>query len=147
MWLRISYLKVCMISLNIICRKSVLFLIFLPALLLGQSRDNSPFSRFGFGDIQDDNFIYSRNMGGLGAAIYNPYEINIVNPASINYLSAAAFDIGFTGDYNSLTDQNGQNASFWAGNLSYISLAFPLKNTLNDLLCLLYTSPSPRDRG
>lgn len=111
-----------------------MFLIFLPALLLGQSRDNSPFSRFGFGDIQDDNFIYSRNMGGLGAAIYNPYEINIVNPASINYLSAAAFDIGFTGDYNSLTDQNGQNASFWAGNLSYISLAFPLKNTLNDLL-------------
>ena len=123
-----------MISSNTIYRYAVLFIFLLPALLTAQSRDNSPYSRFGLGDIQDDNFIHSRLMGGLGAATYNPYEINIVNPASINYLTAAAFDVGFTADLNSLSDGSGQTASFWAGNLSYISLAFPLKNTLNDIL-------------
>ena len=73
---------------------AVLVLLILPSIIWGQAQDNSPYSRFGIGDISDNNFYYSRFMGGLGASFTSPYTINIVNPASLAYLGATSFDVG-----------------------------------------------------
>lgn len=101
--------------------------------LFGQS-GNSPLSRFGIGDLVDENFVHARGMGGLGASTKGRYHINIVNPASIASLRTTSFDIGLDAKYTSLTDLDGQSISQWGGNLKYISLAFPLSNPLNEIL-------------
>ena len=123
-----------MIFLNTIPKKlAFLLILVLPVLLSAQAQDNSPYSRFGFGDIEDNNFFYSQYMGGLGASYHSPYNINIVNPASLSYLAATSFDIGMNARLSDFDD--GTNSQrLWSGNISYMSLAFPLQNKLNDLL-------------
>ncbi len=123
--------------------KNIAFVCFLllPFVAFCQPQDNSPYSRFGIGDIVDRNFMSSQIMGGLGASFSDPYQINIVNPASFGSLAATSFDIGLFAENSNLrdgiTDENPIRSpyqSLWKGNLSYISLAIPLQNKLNDLL-------------
>ena len=72
-------------------------------------------------------------MGGLGASFYSPYNINIVNPASLSYLAATSFDVGVDAQLSEFDDGR-LREQVWGGNISYLSLAFPLQNKLNDLL-------------
>ncbi len=105
----------------------------IPVVSWAQPKDNSPYSRFGLGDLNNRNFYTVDFMGGAGAAFLDPYTINILNPASLSYLRSTAFDIGLYGERAKLSGAEGSFAS-WNGNLEYISLAFPLQNPLNDLL-------------
>jgi len=109
----------------------------MPFLTMAQPepKDNSPYSRYGIGDISDRNFYSSQFMGGLGASLNDQYQINIVNPASLGGLTATTFDIGLYAEYSGLKDNSVQNFDYnWNGNLSYMSLAIPLQNRVNDLL-------------
>lgn len=94
---------------------------------------NSPFSRFGIGDLVDPNPIHLRHMGGINASFTDSYHINHVNPASYSFLRATAFDIGISANRISLSDNSGNDFSDWGGNLEYLSLAFPLRNPLNEV--------------
>lgn len=110
----------------------VFFFVSACATLLAQQSDNSPFSRFGIGEMTDGNFMHSRLMGGLGASYLDGYHINTVNPASLATLNSTAFDVGVFGKYTQLGDSR-NTSSFWSGNLDYISLAFPLRNPINEI--------------
>jgi hypothetical protein len=99
---------------------------------IGQKTDNSPYSRYGIGILNDRNFNHTRQMGGLGSSYIDGFHINTVNPASYSFLSAAAFDFGFFAKHTWLSDAKNTN-KFWTGNLEYISLAFPLRNPINEL--------------
>lgn len=94
---------------------------------------NSPFSRFGIGDLVDPNPMYLRHMGGVNAAYADNYHINHVNPASLPYLRATAFDIGISANNINLKDAAGNTRRDWSGNLEYLTLAFPLQNPLNEV--------------
>lgn len=100
--------------------------------IYGQQTENSPYSRFGLGELADNNFNHLRQMGGLGASFIDAYHINIVNPASYSFLSATAFDVGLFAKYSSFSD-NTQTSRLWSGNLEYLALAFPLKNPINEI--------------
>ncbi|MDA8692714.1 hypothetical protein N9L92_01540 [Saprospiraceae bacterium] len=113
----------------------LLILCFTSIILSAQPKTNSPYSRFGIGDVGDRNFVHSENMGGLGASIIHPNYINIVNPASLGFLEATSFDIGLFARNSGLRNLGETTYQhLWSGNLSYISLAVPLQNKLNDLL-------------
>ncbi|GJM32339.1 MAG: membrane protein [Saprospiraceae bacterium] len=94
---------------------------------------NSPLSRFGLGDGIDQFFAASSGMGGLSAAYNDGFHLNILNPASFAFLEATAFDVGLYGKYTSL-ESNSQSDSYWSGNLKYLALGFPLKNSINQAL-------------
>jgi hypothetical protein len=100
--------------------------------VVGQQSDNSPYSRFGIGEIADNNFNHMRQMAGNGASYIDGYHINIVNPASYSFLNATAFDIGIFAKRTALKDNSSTN-NIWSGNLDYISLAFPLRNPINEI--------------
>ncbi len=104
----------------------------LTAICRGQQNENSPYSRLGIGELSDLNFNNSRQMGGLGASWLDAYHINIVNPASLSFLNATAFDVGVFAKYNNIVESN-KNSGIWTGNIEYISLGFPLKNPINEL--------------
>ncbi|NND05729.1 MAG: hypothetical protein HKN87_05060 [Saprospiraceae bacterium] len=98
-----------------------------------QVKTDSPYSRFGIGDLVDQNFAPLRAMGGISAAFSDPYLTNLANPASLAMLKATSFEVGFDA-LNSQLSNGDQKESLWTGNLNYFSLAFPLINPVNRLL-------------
>ncbi len=115
--------------------KIIAFLLtfFVGCQIYAQTNGNSPYSRFGIGDLVNDNFMHTRMMGSIGSSYIDGYHINIVNPASYASLRATAFDIGLDAKRSTLSSGDNKNTS-WNGNLQYISLAFPLGNPLNEIL-------------
>ena len=52
------------------------------------SQDNSPYSRYGIGDLVPNTHISTRAMGGISAAYNDAYSINFNNPASYSTFQA-----------------------------------------------------------
>ncbi|MEO5890360.1 MAG: hypothetical protein ABIQ31_08915 [Ferruginibacter sp.] len=92
------------------------------------SQENSPYSRYGLGDIIPKSNIVSRGMGGIAGGISDYQSINFINPASYGNLKATIFDIGFEADRRTLKSTN-PAARFSATNavISYLQLGFPIK--------------------
>jgi len=91
---------------------------------------NSPYSRLGIGDPALQNYTASLGMGGLGASFADAYHVNLVNPASIGFLKATSFEIGgFARAANLVAGET--ELDTYAGNFSYISIGFPMKNPIN----------------
>lgn len=100
---------------------------------IAQTGDNSPFSRFGIGDIVDPSFMHNRSMGSLGSSYADMFNINIKNPASYSFLKSTAFELGIQAKYSELSDED-REVNLWSGGLEYISLAFPLRNPINEIV-------------
>ncbi len=93
---------------------------------------NSPFSRFGIGDLNSENPMHIRQMGGIGSSFLDPSQLNFFNPASLSFLQSTGFDIGL--DFKNSRITEGDNTSNqWSGNLGYMALGFPLRNPINAL--------------
>ncbi|MEM6965490.1 MAG: hypothetical protein AAF573_12035 [Bacteroidota bacterium] len=112
------------------------FVFITTTIALAQPKDNNPYTRLGIGELTDQFFFPQASMGGMTAAFHDPYHMNISNPASYSRLRSAAFELGLFAEYASLNTPVGQNNSLttWNGNLSYLSLGFPLKNPINEVL-------------
>src|SRR5690606_9066320 len=82
-------------------------------------------------DMSNKNLMITRMMGNIGSSYADPYHINPVNPASYASIYATAFDVGVNGKYTTLKEGSAQSSQ-WNGNLEYISLAFPLRNPINE---------------
>lgn len=112
------------------------FLLFSMALLVKfgnvSAQENSPYSRYGLGDIVPSQNIVTRGMGGASAAYYDPVSVNFVNPASYARLKYTTFDIGL--DYTGRTLRaDNPSRTLRSGYLipSYIQVGFPLSTKKN----------------
>lgn len=99
-----------------------------------QSNGNSPYSRFGFGDLVDESFFYLRHMGNIGTGFADHRTINMKNPASYSYLKSTSFDVGMFAKNARYKDSNDRISKRWSGNLGYMAIGFPLVNPLNRIL-------------
>ncbi|HMG66930.1 MAG TPA: hypothetical protein VK588_04555 [Chitinophagaceae bacterium] len=105
------------------------------------AQDNSPYSRYGLGDITPSTNIVNRGMGGFSAAYADPLSINFNNPASyaafVSYYEQNAkksasgrvlFDVGLNFDNHTLREGNSPN-KFTSSNalFSYMQLGIPVK--------------------
>ncbi len=98
----------------------------------GQGGNNSPFSRYGIGDLRIEDGINTRLMGGIGIAHLDIYHLNFANPASFSFLRATGFELGFDVKNANLSDSRTSSRQ-WSGNMSYLALGFPLRNPLNQV--------------
>lgn len=114
-------------------------------VLFGQNvpKENSPYSRYGLGNINPTEFAPLQSMGGIAAGYNNPYELNLTNPASTAFLRYTSFETGGFARYSVLS-ANDESASNWSGNISHFALGFPLKNPVNKAL---EREKSPFDYG
>lgn len=94
---------------------------------------NSPYSRLGLGDLENNYYSASGAMGGVTAAYSDAYHLNLANPAALSFLRQTVFEVGIDGTYGALTSGTKKDA-YWAGNLKYLALGFALKNKLNQEL-------------
>ena len=91
------------------------------------AQENSPFSRYGIGDLSNTKHVTQNAMGGIDVAGNDPFSVNFNNPASYNRLFRVTYDIGLTLDNRILKSEN-PAGKFKATNVvpSYITLGFPL---------------------
>lgn len=94
---------------------------------------NSPYSRFGLGDMAVRQNAATLGMGRMSAAWQDPLQANLTNPAAMAFLRTASFEGALFAKYAVLDGLEGQD-KVWNGNLTYLSLAFPLVNPLNRVL-------------
>jgi hypothetical protein len=95
--------------------------------------DNSPYSRYGLGNLISSNFGAVTGMGGISTAYNNYGSVNLTNPASLGFLYTTSFETGLQSELNWLSTPDGTSDFTADGNLSHFVLGFPLKNPLNRL--------------
>ena len=92
-----------------------------------KAQENSPYSRYGLGDLLPAQNILSRAMGGLTSAYSDYQAVNFSNPASYTGLKINTLDIGL--DYTSRTLRSlNPPKKFTSANLvpSYVQIGLPL---------------------
>ncbi|WP_236974356.1 hypothetical protein [Membranihabitans maritimus] len=110
-----------------------LFVTLLSSGAFAQLSENSPLSSLGIGDLAEPSVVSSNTLGGLFSTYSNPYNVNLVNPASYAGLMATAFDMGVDASYTTIKDSQ-KEQSAWGGNFKYLSLSFPLMSPVNVVL-------------
>jgi hypothetical protein len=95
--------------------------------VVGQNNTNSPYTRFGFGDISDTNNGEQRAMGGVSIASRSKTSINSVNPASYSSVDSLTFmfDLGASALGSRFSENSRSNYTF-NSNLEYLSMQFPI---------------------
>ena len=103
----------------------VFFLLFSIAAI---AQENSPYSRYGLGDITPSQNINNRGMGGISAGFADFKTVNFINPASYGSLSLSTFDFGIEVDTRTLKSISPAE-KFTSTNLivSYVQLGLPIK--------------------
>lgn len=96
-----------------------------------QNNTNSPYTRFGYGDVTESTSTELRGMGGVSIANFSPNTINTVNPASYSSVDSLTFmfDIAASFRYSRFSDTNTASGTL-NGNLEYLTLRFPLAKSL-----------------
>lgn len=105
----------------------ILTLLVFSVLSFSQNNTNSPYTRFGLGDISNTNAGQLRAMGGVFTAVRTPYAINSGNPASYTAVDSLTFmfDLSAAVQYTSLSTETAKSGKT-NGNLDYITLLFPI---------------------
>ncbi|HSU27112.1 MAG TPA: hypothetical protein VLJ68_01945 [Chitinophagaceae bacterium] len=130
-------------SINVLCGpKGILSILFSILVIGANAQDNSPYSRFGIGDLTPSTSIIGRGMGSLSAGYVDFLSINFNNPASYSSFQSlieakskktssgrAILDIGVNLDTRTLQEPFPVKR-FVASNalFSYMQVGVPLKN-------------------
>ena len=114
-----------MLKINKLLIASIL--IFTQLSLAAQNNTNSPYTRFGYGELADRSFGAGRAMGGIGFGLRSPKQINPMNPASYSCMDSLTFllDFGASGQLSWFDDGINKQHNI-NGNVEYIALQFPL---------------------
>ncbi len=106
---------------------SALVVLLVSGLAMAQSSVNSPYTRYGFGQLDDQSFGHSKAMGGIAYGLRNGTQINTSNPASYTAIDSLTFlfDAGMSLQNANFKDgnvkTNAKNSSF-----DYIAMQFRL---------------------
>lgn len=115
---------------------SLILLFTIPAY--AENGMNSPYTRFGFGQLSGMETGTSKSMGGTGIGIHNSNQINMLNPASYAAVDTLTFllDIGASVSNNNFAEgevrMNARNATF-----DYVAMQFRVVPRLGFTLGLM----------
>lgn len=103
----------------------VLLLTMFSGVAVAQNNTNSPYTRYGYGQLSDPGSANSKGMGGVAYALRDKNHVNFANPASYSAVDSLTFifDGGIslqnTNFSNGTLKQNAKNSSF-----DYITMQF-----------------------
>ncbi|MEM6297185.1 MAG: hypothetical protein AAF740_00685 [Bacteroidota bacterium] len=90
---------------------------------------NSPYSRFGVGDLLSPQSVASHGIGGIGVSYFNPVSVNVSNPALLTANTLTAFEGAGSVEEKILSAPNGEQRDF-LGNLDYLAFSFPISRKM-----------------
>lgn len=96
-----------------------------------QNNTNSPYSRYGYGELRDPVFGRSHAMGGISIGLRNNTTITPANPASYSAIDSLTFllDFGISGIKSSFSTLD-NHAKTFNGGFDYVAFEFPLAKWL-----------------
>ena len=91
------------------------------------AQENSPYSRYGLGDLTPNHNVFTRGMGGISAGMVDIRSINFTNPASLGNITSTIFDVAAEIDYRTIRSSKPAK-KFTSANtyVSYLQIGFPL---------------------
>ncbi len=95
--------------------------------LQAQNNTSSPYSRFGYGELNDNVPGAYRAMGGVGVGMRSNKVINPSQPASFSAVDSTSFmmDLAASAMWTNYRDMTGSKNK-GNGNLEYLTIQFPL---------------------
>lgn len=98
----------------------------------------SPYSRYGYGLLNDNATSAQRAMGGVGYAMNSGRQINVMNPASYANCDSLTFLFDMGVDMTRLwSKEQGRSGKDFGGGLDYITMQFPLSKYIGGSVGLL----------
>jgi hypothetical protein len=112
--------------------KLSLFVLLFTATFHASAQENSPFSRYGLGDLVPGQNITNRAIGGITSPFANGLSINFNNPATYSQIKIVTYDIGLTLDSRTLKSTS-PILKYNSINLSpsYVALGMPINKKRN----------------
>ena len=102
-----------------------MLLVLLNVEVFSQASTNSPYSRFGFGDILSESFNQNFALGGTGIGLRSNNSINAINPASYSEIMITSFEIAATN--NALWLSDGKQSQYNSNQrINYLAFGFPI---------------------
>ena len=105
---------------------------------MGQYGTNSPYTRYGFGQLSDQSFGNSKAMGGIAYGLRDGLHINAANPASYSAVDSLTFlfDAGMSLQ-NANFKENGVKTNAKNSTVDYIGMQFRLTKRMGMTLGFL----------
>lgn len=106
---------------------TLLLMITIIAKMQGQNGINSPYTRFGLGQLSDQSVGVNKGMGGIGYGLSQHNTINMMNPASYYTVDTLSFllDFGFSLQ-NGNFEENRVKINAHNSSIDYIAMQFRL---------------------
>lgn len=115
------------------CKRLIIaaLLLFAQWGIMAQNNSNSPYTRFGYGNLADRSFGAGRAMGGVGIGVRDSKQINPMNPASYSGMDSLTFlfDFGAYLQVGRFSDGTNKDKRL-NGNVEYFALQFPITRWL-----------------
>lgn len=110
------------------------YLFFICTIFFGAAfaQVNSPYSRYGLGDLTNTQHIINKAMGSTAVAYADAQIVNFCNPASYSNLKIVTYDLAVTIDASTLrskTPVSKYNSTNFSP--SYLSVGFPINKLKN----------------
>lgn len=120
-----------------LCKKCWLYIAFVSVFLMlsleitAQNNINSPYTRFGYGRLNDLGFSRNQAMGGIGYALRTRQHINPANPASFSSIDSTSFifEFGVSGLFSDFSSGTIRQSTF-TSNLEYLAFQVPITKWL-----------------
>ncbi|TDQ09865.1 hypothetical protein [Pedobacter metabolipauper] len=93
-----------------------------------QVTTQSPYSRYGLGNVRGSLLPQLRAMGGISSGVFTPNgysNINMQNPASYPGITHTTLDMGLSGGFTELKTNSATEKSF-NSTLGHLAIAFPV---------------------
>ena len=123
---------------HIVTLLSIILVGFISQNTNAQVRIDSPYSRYGIGDLKLSNNTMTESIGGLSFSLNDASRINTNNPASYAAIDSGSFvfDAGFNGLLLVSKSSFGQSESNYF-NLSHLKIALPITRWLRTSIGLM----------
>lgn len=108
-------------------RSSIVLLLLssLSAIAQNSNKENSPYSRFGIGEMRNSNNVMLRGMASASVAYVGQFNVNTANPASYSSLKLTTYEAA--GEANSRNIQtNTDKYRTGMATLSYMHIGIPM---------------------
>lgn len=97
-------------------------------MLAAQNNTNSPYTRFGYGELAKAASGRNKDMGGIGIGSRERDGVNILNPASYNSIDSLSFifEASLMGKFSNFENGDGKKEHKFTGNLDFLGMRFPI---------------------
>ncbi len=107
--------------------RSALLTVLCCVSLFSIAQINSPYSRYGLGDVTQSGNVVNRGMGGVSTAYMDRQSVNFLNPASYSRIGLTTFDVSMEIENRTLQN-SAKTDKYSSANLTfnYLTIGLPL---------------------